>query len=616
MAKRSKKKKGPLSAREILPVKPTPNAGQLLWQVLAMVAAALWIYWPALYGDWLWDDIGLVTTNTELRSLHGLGEIWLAAPTTDYWPLSWTLFWIEWHLWGNEPLGYHLCSLALHISSGLLIWRLFDRLGLRWGWFGGFLFVVHPLAVESVAWISEIKNTLSLPFFLLSLDAWLDAEEKRPLGHLKSVLYYLAALLAKTSTVMLPAVLLLYCWWKRGRISRREVIRMIPYGGIALVLGLITIYFQNHGHDEQPIALGGGVARALTAGTALCFYLGKFILPLDLMPIYPSWNLARPSLLQLLTLPVLIALLFVLWVNRKGWGRHVIFGFGFFLLNLLPVLGLLKMRYMAVSWVADHLVYLPMIGLIGLVVAGLGQLQQRIPSFLYLYGAGAISMVMVLLAWESRSYASQFSNEETLWTYTLRQDPQAWMPHKNLGTAFLQAGRMTEAMEQFKQAVQINPNDAGTYMNWGAALMQADRAPEAIEQFEQVLKVDPEDADAHYNLGAALMQVERMPEAIEQLELTLKINPDSTNAHYSLGCALMHTGRMTDAIEQFEQVLKINPEDAEAHTKLGMALGLTGHESEAVEQFEQALKINPDDAAARAILDKIQALQQAAPAKK
>jgi hypothetical protein len=147
-------------------------------QALVIVAAGLWIYGPALDGGWLWDDSTLVTANSNLRNLQGLWQIWFALPTHDYWPLTSTFLWMGWQLWGIEPLGYHFCSLALHISSGFLIWRLFNRLSLRWGWLGGFLFVIHPLAVESVAWVSEIKNTLLLPLFLLSFDAWLDAEEK------------------------------------------------------------------------------------------------------------------------------------------------------------------------------------------------------------------------------------------------------------------------------------------------------------------------------------------------------------------------------------------------------------------------------------------------------
>ena len=182
----------------------------VLLKATILVAVGLWIFSPAFNGDWIWDDSMLVKDNETLRSLAGLGRIWFAAPATDYWPLTWTLLWIEWHLWGAHTLGYHLCSVALHLTSAFLIWRLLDKLGLRWGWLGGLIFVVHPLVVESVAWISEIKNTLSLPFFLLSLNAYIDTDQgvgKR--GYGRALLFYLLAMLCKSSVVMLPVVLAL-----------------------------------------------------------------------------------------------------------------------------------------------------------------------------------------------------------------------------------------------------------------------------------------------------------------------------------------------------------------------------------------------------------------------
>ena len=562
-----------------------PIHWQTVLQTLVIVAAGLWIYWPALHGGWLWDDDVLVTNNSNLRNLQGLWDIWSTTPTTDYWPLTSTLLWVEWHLWGNEPLGYHLCSLALHICSGILIWRLFNRPGLRWGWLGGFLFVIYPLAVELVAWVSETKNTLSLPFFLLSIDAWLDAEAKQSSGYWwLSVFYYLAAMLAKTSTVMLPVMLLLYCWWKRGHVTGQELKRMIPYGAIAVTLGLITIYFQNHGgQGENPFELGGFVTRLIGVGTTIFFYLDKFILPINLLPIYPRWTLDLPSFLQVLALPALAVLLFGLWTQREGWGRHALFGFGFFLLNLLPVLGLVNMRYFNISWVADHLVYLPMIGLVGLVVVGSEQLHERLSPSRYLFAFGAISIVTVieLLLWQSHNYARQFNNAVTLWSYTVQYNPRAWLAHNNLGDA----------------------------------LMHRERMSEAIEQFEQALKIKPDSADVHNNLAIALAQKGRVSEAIEQFEQALKIKPDNGYAHNNLGTVLIMAGRMWEAIGQLEQALKIKPDYAEAHNNLGEAFARTGRVSEAIGQFQQALKIKPDYAVARDNLVKAQALLKSSPAK-
>jgi len=478
-------------------------------QALVIVAAGLWIYWPALDGGWFWDDSELVAANSNLRSLQGLWQIWFAAPTNEYWPLTSTFLWMGWQLWGNEPLGYHLCNLALHILSGFLIWRLFNRLGLRWGWLGGFLFVIHPLAVESVAWVSEIKNTLSLPLFLLSFDAWLDAEEKKS-SYLRSVFFYCAAMLAKTSTVMLPLVLLLYCWWKRGRVTRQELVQTMPYFFIAVTLGLTTVFLQSH---EPGAELGGFVTRLIGAGTAIFFYLGEFIFPANLMPIYPRWNLDAPSFLQVTAFPALVVLLFGLWTQRKGWGRHVLFGFGFFLLNLLPVLGLVRMAYFRFSWVADHLCYIPPIGLIGLIVLGLEQLYGRLSALPYLLGIGATAAVLAmgLLLWESNSYARLFRNQETLWTYNIRHNPTAWKAYNNLGLVLMESGRLLEASKQFEQSLKINSGNHLVHNNLGLALMESGRLLEAVEQFEQALRIRPEYAGARENL--------------HQAQTLLKLNP-------------------------------------------------------------------------------------------
>ena len=398
---------------------------QALLQATILVAVGLWVFSPAFNGDWIWDDTTLVKDNETLRSLPGLAQIWFAAPATDYWPMTWTLLWIEWHLWGAHTLGYHLCSVALHLTSAFLIWRLLDKLGLRWGWLGGLIFVVHPLAVESVAWISEIKNTLSLPFFLLSLNAYIDADQgrkKRGYGH--ALLFYLLAMLCKSSVVMLPVVLLLYSWWRHGRITRLDARRMLPYFAIALALGSVTLYFQTSHYTESDVVRDRGIiTRLIGAGAAIFFYLGKFILPVDLLPIYPRWNLNPPSPSRLLTIPLVALTLAALWTKRETWGRHAILGVGFFLINLLPVIGLCRMTWMNISWVADHLVYLPMIGLIGCAVAGLEAMHRSATRAARPYLFVAITALIVLMAGESHWYAGMFVNIKTLCMLTVQR---AW----------------------------------------------------------------------------------------------------------------------------------------------------------------------------------------------
>ena len=422
-------------------------------------------------------------------------------------------------------------------------------------------------------------------------------------------------MLAKTSTVMLPAVLLLYCWWKRGRVTRRELERMIPYAVIAVALGLVTVYFQNHGAYHNPVDPGGFFTRTIGAGTALFFYLGKFFLPVSLLPIYPRWTLAPPTLLQILTLPALAFLLFGLWMRRSSWGRHTLFGFGFFLLNLLPVLGWIKMRYMSVSWVADHLTYLPMIGLIGLVVAGLEQLKQRVPAAFYRYGAGVIAATVAWLVWESHGYAGLFVNQETLWTYTLLSNPHASVAHTNLGIALQEKGRIADAILHFDEALRIDPEYAEAHYNLGTALMKTGQTADAIDQYTQALRINPGYAKAHYNLGNALMKTGRADDAIEQYEQAVTLNPDYAGAYNNLGAALLQSGHVSEAVEQYERAVLIEPGLAEAHYNLGAALMQAGRASEAAEQFEEVLQIHPNDAEALNNLARAQALPQSSPAR-
>lgn len=381
---------------------------------------------------------------------------------------------------------------------------------------------------------------------------------------------------------------------------------MIPYGVIAVVLGLVTVYFQHHRQENSPVDLGGPVTRTIGTGTAFFFYLGKVFLPIDLLPVYPRWNLNEPTFLQMLTVPVMVGLFFGLWTQRKSWGRHALFGFGFFLINLLPVLGFLKMQYMSISWVADHLVYLPMIGLIGLLVAGLENRFVRLASSLRPVVLGTVTCLAIALTWESRIYAGKFVSEEALWTYTLQRNPLAWIGHYNLGIVLLQDGRAFEAMGHFESAFKIKPDFFEAHFNLGNALMQTGKLPEAAEQFEAALKLKPDYAEANCNLGSIFLQTGKTSEAKEQFELAVKAKPNFAEGHYNLGCVLLQTGKVAEAMDEFELALKIRPDFPEAHQSLGIVLARAGRWQEAADQFQEVVRLRPDDAEAKANLIKLE----------
>jgi tetratricopeptide (TPR) repeat protein len=549
----------------------------------------------------------------------GLWKIWLLRsdiPDVNF-PLKVSVIWLQWQLWGADTLGYHLTNVFLHILSALLVWRLFSKFGLRLAWLGGLILAIHPVQVESVAWISELKNTLSLPPLLLAMCAWIDFEDHgKKRDYFLAFGLFLAAMLCKPTMVMFPLVILLYAWWKRGRIGWNDVKAGAPFFVVSLGLGLVTVWFLHHiAMGGEVVAMGGFFSRLACAGLSLSFYFSKCFLPVGLLPVYPRWVVDPPTLTQFFPWPILLAVIYWLWTKRKSWGRHALLGLGFFLINLAPFLGFNEGAYMDFTWVMDHILYLPMIGLTGLVVAALGQVKEQLSAPLRLCGAGLVTVVLALLAFDSRSYAKLFINSETLWTYELRHNPETYIAHDGMGLDLLQKGRLPEAMAQFDQALRINPDDAGFCFYLATRLLQSGRVPEAIELYQKTLQIKPDDANAHTDLGYALLQTGRPSEAMEQFEQVLQIKPDDFLAHTNLGDIFFQTGRFPEAIEQFEQAMRIKPDNADAHYNLGNALVQTGRISEAIEQYQQALQLKPDFVAARHNLEQAQTLQEAAPAK-
>jgi tetratricopeptide (TPR) repeat protein len=665
MAKRSQKKKSQPEisrgnvpeGKEVFSGKSSGVGWTTLLQALVISAAVLWIYWPVLDGGWLWDDDLAITDNSMTQSPTGLWSIWFEpGHQIDYYPIKSSVQWLQWHLWGMETLGYHLTNIVLHVLGSLLVWRLLSKFHLRLAWLGGLIFAIHPVQVESVAWISELKNTLSLPAFLLAMCAWIDYEERGKAKDYGLALgLFVVAMLCKLSVVLFPLVILLYAWWRRGRMSWNDLKISAPFFGAALLLGMITLFSGiydvrfNHA-DPGAMPVGGLLARLVAAGLSLSFYFSKSFLPAGLLPIYPKWPIDPSSPVQFLPWLVLGGVICFLWTKRQSWGRHALLGLGFFLINLGPCPGFIPAPDMAFTWVMDHFLYLPIIGLIGLVVAALGRMEMRAPIAFRPFGTGFVVVVLALLACQSRSYAKLFINSETLWTYELQYNQEAYpaynnlgtvliekdrfsdamnqfeqallinpdyaLAHNNLGTALADTGRLPEAMDQFEEALRIDPNYAGARNNLGLALLNTGRMSQAMEQFERTLRIKPDYAEAYCNLGNALLQAGRLPEAKEQYLQALKINPDNAEAHTNLGNVLFQTGRLAEAMEQYRQVLRTKPDDAEAHNNLGYALGQTGRLTEAMEQYEQALRIKPDYATARENLARAQALQKTAPAKK
>jgi len=572
-----------------------------LGQAVAIIVIGTAVFWPALRGTWIWDDQPEITVNALLRDPNGWWKFWIAPPTPDFFPLKSTLQWLLWQAWQDNALGFHVVTLGLHLLSALLLVRLLRQFGLRYAWLGGLLFAIHPVVVESVAWIAELKNTSSLPPLLLAMSAYLKYDARRQKrDYVLALLWYLAAMLCKTSVVMLPAVLLLHAWWKRGRIGRHDLKTSAPFFAVALALGLVTVWYQRyHSIGPEPLPMVGRPGQVARAGLALVFYLGKCLCPVGLVPVYPRWAVEPPSLLQFTPWLLLGAVGFVAWRRRTTWGRHVLLGLGFFGLNLVPVLGFVGMTYMRFSWVADHFVYVSLVGMVGLAVAGAGVLSDRLPSLLRRYAIGGVALVLVALAAMTYCDCAVYQSETVFWTYTLARNPDVWQGHYDLGIALMNTGQPAEAVAHFEQALRLNPRSADTHYNLANALVQLRRMPDAIHHYEESLRLQPGSSDAHCNLGNALLEQGHPAEALEHLAEAVRLSPGMSAIHANYANALTRTGHADEAVAQYSEALRLEPGNGLAHYNYGTLLLNAGRTYDAIDQLETASRLMPGNDSVR-----------------
>jgi protein O-mannosyl-transferase len=573
------------------------------WVPAVLIPLACWaVFLPALHGGWMWDDRLDVVNNPLLRSRAGLWRIWFdPAGLYDYYPLKFTVQWVQWHLWHNETFGYHATNVVLHAIGAGLVWRVLARIGLRHAWLGGLLFAVHPLVVESVAWISELKNTLSLPLFLGAVDRYLVYDERgRRRDYALALAFFLAAMLCKTSVVALPAFLLVYAWWRRGRIRVPDLLATLPFLGISIALGGVTLWFQRHaaiGAGEPAFnPVGGWLSRLACVGSSAAFYLGKALFPTNLMPIYLQWPLRPPPAWTFLPWLGLIALGVWSWRRRATWGRHVVLGLGWFGLFAAPVLGFVTITSQRFTWVMDHLVYVPLIGLIGLATAGASRVIDAASTR---WRAPAIGVALALCAAAGTAayrHARHFADEETLWTYNAERNPQAWLAYFSLGKVKQESHRTADAIADYQTAIRLRPDYADAYYNLANTFREVGRTADAIAAYRQATRLKPSLYLAHGNLAVVLAQTGQLDDAIRECERALAANPRYVEAHYNLGSLLVAAGRAREALPHFAATLRLNPNYPGAENNYAIALGEAGQPAESVPHFERALAQAPQSA--------------------
>ncbi len=570
-----------------------------LWAGVLVLLATLVFYYPAVRGGFIWDDDAHVT-RLDLRSLHGLWRIWFDIHATQqYYPLLHSAFWIEHRLWGDAVLYYHLTNILLHAANACLLVLVLRRLSIPGAWLAAFVFALHPVCVESVAWITEQKNTLSTAFYLLSMLVYLRFDEKRKPGAYAAALFlFVLALLSKSVTATLPPALLVIFWWRRGRLSwERDVLPLLPWLVIGAVTGLFTSWVERKLGAEGADFTLSFAQRFLVAGRVVWFYGTKLVWPFHLNFIYPRWDVNATALWQYGFPLGAIALVAALWWGR-GWSRAPLAGVLLFAGTLFPVLGFLNVYPFIFSFVADHFQYLASLGIIVPLSAGATMALERLPPSLKTARwilPGLLVTGLGVLSWRQ---CHMYRDAETLYRTTLDRNPACWMAHDNLGVILFQRKQVAEAMTNYQEAIRLRPNNANAHLDYGAALAAAGKNSEAIQEYETALQFWPDMVAAHQDLAFLLIQLHRAPEAVDHYRQALQVRPGSTQLHVALGSALLQSGRPADAIEEFETTLQLDPNYAEADLNLGIALASMGKVSEAIDCYEQALRLKPDYAEA------------------
>jgi tetratricopeptide (TPR) repeat protein len=558
-------------------------------------------YLPVLDNGFIWDDDFYVTNNSTLSTMAGLAAIWgKPGATPQYYPLTFSTFWVEYQLWGLEPLGYHLDNVLLHVLNAILVYLVLRRLGVPGAALAAALFAVHPVHVESVAWVTERKNVLSGFFYGLALLAWLrfapPEAEAKPGGwgwYLLALGAFLGALASKTVACSLPAVIVLLLWWKRGRIGRREALALLPMFAMGIAAGLQTVWLEKHHVGAKGLDWSlSFVERILIAGRALWFYAEKLVWPIDLTFIYPRWKIDPGLWWQYLFPLAAVGAIVALWAARRRLGKGPLIAVLFFCGTLFPALGFFDIYPMRYSFVADHFQYLASIGVLTLAAAT-AVAALRLPGYPWRQAALATS-VLGPLAFLTFTQASVYRDQTSLWTDTLRKNPDCWLAHNHLGYIALQQNDLEEAEDHFQSSLRIYPSATDHY-NLGLVRVRAGRFDEAIQQFDISRKMRPDFPGVYYQLGKIAMQRGKWQQAQWCFSQMVELDSRLWLGRLALGRALSAGGKLDEAIEQISESIRLNPTQADSHYQLGRVFTARGQPEKVIEAFQRAIDCQPDN---------------------
>jgi Flp pilus assembly protein TadD len=521
-----------------------------------LVLITIAIYIPAIGAGYIWDDDTLLTANPQMRNSAGLGEIWRGEQVRDYTPVTLTLFWLECRLWGLTPTGYHVVNILLHAASALLLWLILRRLRIPGAWLAALLFAIHPVNVASVAWVAELKNTLSSALFLGSILTFLIArDEKRRLAYAGSLALFILAALSKGAVVTLPAVLILCILWRDRKITRRDLLAILPHAIIGLAAALLTIHFQARAQHYGliPDTLEYRIARA---GMAIWYYLAALVWPAGLSPMRPQWT---PSLRNPLTwLPAIAAVVApaIFYWKRRTWGRPLLFAYAYYMVMLLPVLGFVWMALMQETPSADWWQYMAAPGMFALFGAAVVTLDQRYGAAMVVAAAAAGAFIPLTIQREAI-----YQSMETYCRAVTAEVPHAWTLQMNLGIMLKRHGDFAGAEACYRQALAHNPRYVEAHVNLANALGASGNVPGADRELRLALQLRPGDPVILQNLASVCANEGRTNEAIAFETQAAQAEPGNRWLLRTLADMDERAGRYAHAAASYQQAIALSPGD-------------------------------------------------------
>ncbi len=556
--------------------------------------AVLIAYLPAFHCGYIWDDDMYVTDNPLLYAHDGLWRIWFTFDSpSQYFPLVYSTFRLEYGLWKLAPFGYHCVNILLHGVNALLLWRLLERWRFPGAWFAAAVFALHPVQVESVAWVTELKNVQMGFFFLLAMHAWTEFSgegERRKWGwYGLSLVFYALSLFSKTTACTMPAALLIILWLRGERLGWRRIAEVIPYGLLGVGMGLLTVYWERYHQGTHGKLFSIGLAdRVFISARNVWFYAGKLAWPAKLTFSYPRWVLPPAEPGAVLWLAALCAVAAVAYARRRAWGRGPFAALAFFVVMLGPILGVLMLYTFRYSFVADHYQYLACIGPMALVSAGGATLGERHPGMRTGMRVGGAILLCVLagLTWEQ---CLIYQDDESIWKDTLAKNPDSLMAHYNLANGLMRDGDYAQSLAQYDRAVELDPDFFEARCNRGDILAHLGRLPEAAADYAKAVQIQPASSVIQNSYGLILRRMGRLGDAAACFREAVRLQPGSGVAEKNLGDTLVAERDYAGALPEYQEVARIFPDQPQAHILLAKTYGALGRYPEAIRECEQAI---------------------------